>query len=76
LILEKEITFGCPKVMEDCRIMVANTPMDYDKIKIYAIKAKVDSINTMAELEKAEKDKMKDKVDKILAYKPTVFINR
>jgi len=62
--------------MEDCRIMVANTPMDYDKIKIYAIKAKVDSINTMAELEKAEKDKMKNKVNKILAYKPTVFINR
>jgi len=54
--------------MENCRIMVANTPMDYDKIKIYAIKAKVESLNTMAELEKAEKDKMKGKVEKILSY--------
>lgn len=56
--------------------MVANTPMDYDKIKIYAIKAKVDSIDTMAELESAEKEKMANKVKKILAYEPTVFINR
>ena len=32
--------------------------MDYDKIKIHAIKAKVDSIDMMAELESAEKEKM------------------
>ena len=76
LILEKEITIGCPTTMTNCKIMVANTPMDYDKIKIYAIKAKVESINTMAELEAAEKEKMANKVKKILAYKPTVFINR
>ena len=56
--------------------MVANSPMDYDKIKIYAIKAKVDSIDTMAELEAAEKEKMANKVKKILSYGPTVFINR
>jgi len=62
--------------MENCKIMVANTQMDYDKIKIYAIKAKVESINTMAELENAEKEKMANKVKKILAYEPTVFINR
>jgi len=30
----------------------------------------------VAELEAAEKEKMRNKVDKILAYKPTVFINR
>ena len=42
--------------------------MDYDKIKIHAIKAKVDSIDMMAELEAAEKEKMADKVNKILAY--------
>lgn len=62
--------------MEKCKIMVANTPMDYDKIKIYAIKAKVDSIDRMAELENAEKEKMSNKVKKILSYEPTVFINR
>jgi len=76
LILEKEISIGCPKRLENCKIMVANTPMDYDKIKIYAIKAKVESIDQMAEIEASEKEKMANKVKKILAYGPTVFINR
>lgn len=75
-ILEKTISVGCPKYMENARIMVANTPMDYDKIKIYGTKVKVDSMEAVAEIEKAEKEKMKDKVTKILEYKPTVFINR
>jgi len=75
-ILEKQISVACPKIMENARIMVANTPMDYDKIKIYGTKVKVDSMDAVAEIEKAEKDKMKEKVEKILAYKPNVFINR
>lgn len=50
--------------------------MDYDKIKIHAIKAKVDSIDMMAELESAEKEKMAKKCKNILAYEPTVFFNR
>jgi len=28
--------------------MIANTPMDYDKIKIYGTKAKVDSMEKVA----------------------------
>lgn len=56
--------------------MVANTPMDYDKIKIYGTKVKVESMDKIAEIEAAEKEKMKNKVDKILAYQSTVFINR
>lgn len=75
-ILEKTISVGCPRVMENAKIIVANTPMDYDKIKIYGTKVKVDSMDAVAEIERAEKEKMKEKVDKILAYKPTVFINR
>jgi T-complex protein 1 subunit beta len=50
--------------------------MDTDKIKILGSKVKVDSIMKVAEIEEAEKMKMKRKVDKILAYKPDVFINR
>ena len=50
--------------------------MDYDKIKIYGTKVKVNSMDKVAEIEAAEKDKMKGKVDKILKYQPTVFINR
>lgn len=76
IILEKEITVGCPKMIENARILVANTPMDYDKIKIYGTKVKVDSIDKIAEIEQAEKNKMSNKVDKIMAYQPNVFINR
>lgn len=56
--------------------MVANTPMDYDKIKIHSSKVQVDSMDKVAEIELAEKEKMKLKVEKILAHKPDVFINR
>jgi T-complex protein 1 subunit beta len=62
--------------MENCRILVANTPMDYDKIKIYGTRVKTESMDAIAEIERAERDKMKDKVEKIMAYKPNVFINR
>lgn len=50
--------------------------MDYDKIKIYGTKVKVDSMEKVAEIEEAEKEKMKAKVAKILEFKPDVFINR
>jgi T-complex protein 1 subunit beta len=56
--------------------MVANTPMDYDKIKIYGSRVKVDSMDKVAEIEQAEKDKMKRKVEKILSHKIDVFVNR
>lgn len=75
-ILEKEITTGCKRRVENPRVLVANTPMDYDKIKIFGSIVKVDSISKVAEIEEAEKLKMKKKVDRILAHKPDVFINR
>ena len=37
--------------MENCKILVANTPMDYDKIKIYGTKVKVESMDKVAEIE-------------------------
>ena len=58
------------------KILIANTAMDYDKIKIYGSRVKVDSIEKVAEIEQAEKEKMKAKVDKILAYGCDIFINR
>jgi T-complex protein 1 subunit beta len=75
-ILEKTISTGCPKRKENARVMVANTPMDHDKVKIFGSKVRVDSMFKVAEIEEAEKQKMKKKVDKILAHKPDVFINR
>lgn len=50
--------------------------MDTDKVKIFGSKVRVDSMMKVAEIEEAEKIKMRKKVDKILAYKPDVFINR
>lgn len=42
--------------------------MDTDKIKILGSRVKVDSIVKVAEIEEAEKQKMKKKVERILAY--------
>jgi len=75
-ILEKTISTGCPKIKKNARVMVANTPMDHDKIKIMGSKVKVDSMAKIGEIEEAERRKMRQKIDKILAYKPDVFINR
>ena len=75
-ILEKTISTGCPRRKENPKVMVANTPMDHDKVKIFGSKVRVDSMMKVAEIEEAEKMKMKKKVEEILAYKPDVFINR
>ena len=75
-ILEKSISTGCPKRKENARVMVANTPMDHDKVKIFGSKVRVDSMFKVAEIEEAEKQKMRKKVDKTIAHKPDVFINR
>lgn len=76
LILQKNIATGCEKTKVNPKVMIANTQMDTDKVKILGSKVKVDSVMKVAEIEEAEKQKMKRKVDKILAYKPDVFINR
>ena len=76
MILEKSIATGCATKIENPRVLIANTPMDHDKIKIMGSKVKVDSMTAIAEIEEAEKKKMKTKVDKILEHRPDVFINR
>jgi T-complex protein 1 subunit beta len=75
-ILEKRIATGMPKVIKNCKVMVANTPMDTDKIKIYGAKVKVDSLEAVADIEQAEKAKMRSKVEKIVSHGCNVFINR
>ena len=75
-ILEKKIGVGMPKILENCNVLVANCQMDTDKIKIYGARVKVDSFDAVAEIEKAEKDKMKTKVEKICGHGCNVFINR
>ena len=75
-ILDKKIGVGQPKRVEKAMIMVANTPMDTDKIKIYGARVKVSSLSKVAEIEQAEKDKMAAKVTRICDYGINVFINR
>jgi len=75
-ILDKRMGVGQPKRIENAKILVANTAMDTDKIKIYGARVKTDSMDTVAQIELAEKQKMKNKVEKILGLGANVFINR
>ncbi|CAF4129384.1 unnamed protein product, partial [Adineta steineri] len=75
-LLEKRIGINMPKRLENARILIANTPMDTDKVKIFGARVRVDTVAKVAELELAEKEKMKDKVNKILRHNCNVFINR
>ncbi|KZT53364.1 putative CCT2-chaperonin of the TCP1 ring complex, cytosolic [Calocera cornea HHB12733] len=75
-ILDKTIGVNCPKRMENAKILIANTSMDTDKIKIFGARVKVDSTGKLAELERAEREKMKAKVKSIAALGINVFVNR
>eukprot|EP00184_Porphyridium_aerugineum_P007368 CAMPEP_0184706862 /NCGR_PEP_ID=MMETSP0313-20130426/36977_1 /TAXON_ID=2792 /ORGANISM="Porphyridium aerugineum, Strain SAG 1380-2" /LENGTH=530 /DNA_ID=CAMNT_0027168429 /DNA_START=87 /DNA_END=1679 /DNA_ORIENTATION=- len=75
-LLQKKLGVGQPKVMENCKVLVANTGMDTDKVKIYGAKVKVDSLMRVAEIEKAEQAKMLAKCERIAAYGCNVFVNR
>ncbi|CAM9471303.1 unnamed protein product [Ectocarpus sp. 6 AP-2014] len=83
-ILNKKIGVGQPKVVENAKILIANTAMDTDKIKIYGSRVRVDSMNKarggggadVAEIEEAEKDKMRTKCKKIVDHGVNVFVNR
>lgn len=75
-LLDKKPGVHQPQRITDARILIANTPMDTDKIKVFGSRVRVDSMAKIAELEVAEKEKMKDKVDKILKHGCNVFINR
>ncbi|CAM9715132.1 unnamed protein product [Scytosiphon promiscuus] len=88
-ILNKKIGVGQPKVIENAKILIANTAMDTDKIKIYGSRVRVDSMNKarkqlrgcakegeVAEIEEAEKEKMRTKCKKIIDHGVNVFVNR
>ena len=58
------------------KVLLANTAMDTDKIKVFGSRVRTNDIKSLAEIEQAEKDKMKEKVDKICKFDMNVFINR
>ncbi|XP_049851202.1 T-complex protein 1 subunit beta-like [Schistocerca gregaria] len=75
-ILEKKIGVGQPKRIEKAKILIANTPMDTDKIKIFGSSLKVDSTEQLAKIENAERDRMLEKCKKIRDHNINCFINR
>lgn len=75
-ILEKRAGVGQPKRIENPKIMIANTAMDTDKIKIFGSRVRVDSTAKLAEIESAERTKMLDKCQRIVDHGVNVFINR
>ncbi|XP_076902999.1 T-complex protein 1 subunit beta-like [Bidens hawaiensis] len=75
-ILDKKIGLGQPKRIENANILVANTALDTDKVKIYGARVRVDSMTKVAEIEGAEKEKMREKVEKIIGHGINCFVNR
>eukprot|EP00697_Spironema_sp_BW2_P013641 gnl/Spiro4/3817_TR1887_c0_g1_i1.p1 gnl/Spiro4/3817_TR1887_c0_g1~~gnl/Spiro4/3817_TR1887_c0_g1_i1.p1 ORF type:complete len:532 (+),score=143.67 gnl/Spiro4/3817_TR1887_c0_g1_i1:69-1664(+) len=75
-ILDKKFGVGQPKRIENARVLIANTQMDNDKIKIFGASVQTSNMTVTSEVEKAERDRMMAKCEKILAYQPNVFINR
>uniref|UniRef100_A0A8C2N819 T-complex protein 1 subunit beta n=1 Tax=Capra hircus TaxID=9925 RepID=A0A8C2N819_CAPHI len=69
-LLDKKIGVNQPKRIENAKILIANTGMDTDKIKIFGSRVRVDSTAKVAEIEHAEKEKMKEK------HGINCFINR
>ncbi|EMP40475.1 Fibroblast growth factor receptor substrate 2 [Chelonia mydas] len=75
-LLDKKIGVNQPKRIENAKILIANTGMDTDKIKVFGSRVRVDSTAKVAEIEQAEKEKMKEKVERILKHGINCFINR
>lgn len=75
-LLDKKIGVNQPKRIENAKILIANTGMDTDKIKVFGSRVRVDSTAKVAEIESAEKEKMKEKVERILKHGINCFINR
>eukprot|EP01103_Thecamoeba_quadrilineata_P021379 TRINITY_DN9809_c0_g1_i1.p1 TRINITY_DN9809_c0_g1~~TRINITY_DN9809_c0_g1_i1.p1 ORF type:complete len:538 (+),score=141.73 TRINITY_DN9809_c0_g1_i1:161-1615(+) len=75
-ILEKKIGVGQPKRLENPKILIANTAMDTDKIKIYGARVRVDSPAEVAAIEAIERQRMIEKCENILKHGINCFINR
>lgn len=72
IVLNKEVDVE----LENPRVLIANTSMDYDKTKIFSSKVNVESIKELEKIEIAEKEKMISKVETICAIPFDLFINR
>jgi len=62
--------------LENARILLANTAMDTDKIKIFGAKIRTSSAAELALIEETEKKKMLQKCQRIVDHQINCFINR
>lgn len=72
LVLNKDAEID----LSNPRILVANTSLDYDKIKVMSSKISVNSVRELEKIEAAEKEKMVNKIERIASIKFDLFINR
>ena len=75
-MLQKKVGVNQPTRIENARVLIANTPMDTDKIKVFGSRVRADSAGKVAEIEAAEKSKMKDKVRYRAGYPSQVSSRR
>jgi len=75
-ILEKKFGVGQPKRLENPKILIANTAMDTDKIKIFGAKIRTSSSAELAVIEQTEKERMLQKCQRIIDHGINCFINR
>nr|BAN40849.1 T-complex protein 1 subunit beta, putative [Entamoeba invadens] len=75
-LLEKKFGTSQKRFLENPKIMVANTAMDNDRIKIWSGKVRVDSVGKVAEIEEAERTRMIKKCEAIKAHGVTCFVSR
>ncbi|KAM6136870.1 LOW QUALITY PROTEIN: T-complex protein 1 subunit beta [Pterocles gutturalis] len=75
-LLDKKIGVNQPKRIENAKILIANTGMDTDRLRIFGSRVRVDSTAKVAENRTGRKRKMKEKVERILKHGINCFINR
>lgn len=67
-LLDKKPGVHQPKRVENARILIANTPMDADKVKIFGSRITLDSVAKLGDMELVENEKMKAKVCNYFYY--------
>jgi T-complex protein 1 subunit beta len=75
-ILDKRPNPLGPVRLSPAKILLANTSMDTDKVKIFGSRIRATSTEQLGELERAERNKMKEKVEAIKAHGVNCFVNR
>ena len=75
-ILDKRPNPLGPIRLSPVKLLLANTSMDTDKVKIFGSRIRATSTEQLGDLERAERNKMKEKVDAIKAHGINCFVNR